>query len=169
MVRGRPRKTDPESALDSAMMLFWKKGFEATSMSDLSEATGMAKPGLYATFGDKEALNDATLNLGRCVTILIAAIAAIGAVAVNSIVSGLLVCYTIWAPAILPALIIGLWIKRPHPLAGILSMGVGTIVAVVFEFIYPAAINIPAIIPALAAGLLAYALGHWMEKTKFGA
>ena len=38
------------------MNVFWEKGFEATSMNDLSEATGMAKPGLYAAFGDKEQL-----------------------------------------------------------------------------------------------------------------
>lgn len=52
--RGRPRKTDPEVVLDSAMKVFWKQGFDGTSMNDLSLATGMAKPGLYATFGDKE-------------------------------------------------------------------------------------------------------------------
>lgn len=56
MGRGRPRKTDPDAALEIAMRIFWEKGFEGTSMSDLSEATGMAKPGLYATFGDKENL-----------------------------------------------------------------------------------------------------------------
>ncbi|MDG1438534.1 MAG: helix-turn-helix domain containing protein [Emcibacteraceae bacterium] len=54
MVRGRPRKTDPEEALKAAMIIFWEKGYDATSMSDLVEATGMAKPGLYATFGDKQ-------------------------------------------------------------------------------------------------------------------
>lgn len=56
MVRGRPRKTDPNGALETSMKLFWAKGFEGTSMNDLAVATGMAKPGLYATFGDKEAL-----------------------------------------------------------------------------------------------------------------
>lgn len=54
MKRGRPRKSDPEKVLDSAMKVFWKQGFDGTSMNDLSVATGMAKPGLYATFGDKE-------------------------------------------------------------------------------------------------------------------
>ncbi len=54
--RGRPRKTDPEEVLDKAMALFWEQGFEGTSMNDLACTTGMAKPGLYATFGDKEAL-----------------------------------------------------------------------------------------------------------------
>lgn len=56
MNRGRPRKTDPDKALETAMKLFWKQGFEGTSMNDLAAATGMAKPGLYATFGDKEAV-----------------------------------------------------------------------------------------------------------------
>ncbi|MHC4574488.1 MAG: sodium:solute symporter family protein [Planctomycetota bacterium] len=69
----------------------------------------------------------AALNVGRSATIVIAAVAAAGAVAVPSIIDGLLICYTIWAPAILPALIIGLWVKRPRPLAGILSMGVGAV------------------------------------------
>ena len=38
------------------MRLFWARGFDGTSMNDLAAATGMAKPGLYATFGDKQAL-----------------------------------------------------------------------------------------------------------------
>ncbi len=52
--RGRPRKTNPAVALDEAMKIFWKQGYDGTSMTDLVAVTGMAKPGLYATFGDKE-------------------------------------------------------------------------------------------------------------------
>ena len=115
-------------------------------------------------------LTDRTaLNIGRCATLVIAAIAAAGALVVPSIIDGLLICYTIWAPAILPALIIGLWVKRPRPLAGILSMAVGTLVAIMFQFIFPSAIEAPAIIPALVSALLAYVLGHWLEKIKSGA
>ena len=113
------------------------------------------------------------LTIGRTATIIIAAVAAVGAVAVESIIDGLLICYTIWAPAILPALIIGLWIKRPRPLAGILSMGMGTLVAICFQFIFPSIDNIPviitkvpAIIPALGAALLAYIVGHWIDKIR---
>lgn len=119
------------------------------------------------------------LNVGRAATIIIALVAAAGAVAVPSIVGGLLICYTIWAPAILPTLIIGLWIKRPRPLAGILSMGVGTVVAImlwiilrlIFKYVYPSDVEIPPliIIPAIGAALLAYALGHWIERNKSGA
>jgi len=56
MGRGRPRKTDPDAVLETSIELFWEKGYEGTSMNDLAAATGMAKPGLYATFGDKETL-----------------------------------------------------------------------------------------------------------------
>jgi AcrR family transcriptional regulator len=56
MKRGRPRKTDPDIALDTAMKVFWDNGYEGTSMNDLVVATGMAKPGLYAAFGDKEGI-----------------------------------------------------------------------------------------------------------------
>ncbi len=115
-------------------------------------------------------LTDRTaLNIGRCATLVIAAIAAAGALVVPSIIDGLLICYTIWAPAILPALIIGLWVKRPRPLAGILSMAVGTLVAIMFQFIFPSAIEAPAIIPALGAALLAYLLGHWLAPPLGGA
>lgn len=56
MARGRPRKVDPDAALETAITVFWEKGYEGTSMSDLVAATGVAKPGLYAAFGDKESL-----------------------------------------------------------------------------------------------------------------
>jgi len=112
--------------------------------------------------------NGTALKIGRCATITIAAIAAACTPIVPSIIDGLLICYTIWASAILPALIIGLWIKHPRPLAGILSMGVGTVVAMIaimFLFIFPSAIETSVIIiPALGAALLAYVLGHWIEK-----
>jgi AcrR family transcriptional regulator len=62
MSRGRPRKTDPDKALEAAMHAFWEKGYAGTTMSDLVAATGMAKPGLYANFGDKEALYQKALT-----------------------------------------------------------------------------------------------------------
>lgn len=60
--RGRPRKTDPDVALDAAMNIFWKQGYDGTSMNDLVAVTGMAKPGLYATFGDKEVIYTKALS-----------------------------------------------------------------------------------------------------------
>ena len=53
---GRPRGFCPEEALETALQLFWRKGYEGTSMSDLTEAIGVNRPSLYAAFGSKEAL-----------------------------------------------------------------------------------------------------------------
>ncbi|GGZ24883.1 TetR/AcrR family transcriptional regulator [Asticcacaulis endophyticus] len=54
--RGRPRAYDPGEVLDKALKVFWQKGFAATSLDDLVEATGVNRPSLYAGFGDKESL-----------------------------------------------------------------------------------------------------------------
>jgi len=53
---GRPRGFDRDAALEAAMVLFWRKGFAATSMTDLCDAMGINSPSLYAAFGGKEAL-----------------------------------------------------------------------------------------------------------------
>lgn len=54
--RGRPRAYEPEIALGKALDLFRKQGFAATSLDDLSAATGMNRPSLYGAFGDKREL-----------------------------------------------------------------------------------------------------------------
>jgi AcrR family transcriptional regulator len=52
----RPRSFDPDEALNLARDVFWRKGFQGTSLDDITAATGLAKPSLYAAFGDKNAL-----------------------------------------------------------------------------------------------------------------
>ncbi|MER8186885.1 TetR/AcrR family transcriptional regulator [Kitasatospora sp. NPDC094015] len=60
---GRPRTFDEEAILDRAMLLFWRKGYEATTMNDLVEELGLGKGSIYAAFGDKHRLF--LLALGR--------------------------------------------------------------------------------------------------------
>jgi TetR/AcrR family transcriptional regulator, copper-responsive repressor len=59
---GRPKVFDRDAALDKAMTLFWQHGYEATSLSDLVEATGAKAPTLYAEFTNKEGLFRAVLD-----------------------------------------------------------------------------------------------------------
>lgn len=54
--RGRPRTFDIDEALDRALEVFWKHGFQDASLLELTEVMGLSKPSLYAAFGDKEAL-----------------------------------------------------------------------------------------------------------------
>lgn len=56
MPKGRPREFDADHALEQALHVFWRTGYEGASMTELTAAMGVNKPSLYATFGNKEEL-----------------------------------------------------------------------------------------------------------------
>lgn len=58
----RQREFDTDKALDAAMQIFWNKGFEAASLTDLTTGMGIQRPSLYAAFGDKKGLFETALR-----------------------------------------------------------------------------------------------------------
>jgi AcrR family transcriptional regulator len=54
--KGRPRSFDRDAALQAAMLLFWRHGYETTSLNDLTQAMGVTPPSIYTAFGNKKKL-----------------------------------------------------------------------------------------------------------------
>ena len=64
--KGRPREFCVDEALAAALRVFWSKGYEGASLTDLTEAMGITRPSLYAAFGNKESLFRKALDLYEC-------------------------------------------------------------------------------------------------------
>ena len=62
MTLGRPREYDTEKALDEAMEVFWRHGYEGATIAELTSAMGINPPSLYSAFGSKEGLLKAALD-----------------------------------------------------------------------------------------------------------
>lgn len=87
---GRPRSFDREQALDLAMRLFWRHGYEGVAVSDLTNALGIAAPSLYAAFGSKADLYREALRRYEETSVLLDAAGVEGAATLEQAVRAML-------------------------------------------------------------------------------
>jgi SSS family solute:Na+ symporter len=105
-----------------------------------------------------------SLMLARVFTFVFALVAIFAAQYAPSIIDGLLLLYSIWAPTILVPLLLGLYLRRTRPLAGVLSIVAGGGVSLLWQAVLGEPGGVPAILVGLAAALAAYAIGHTASR-----
>ena len=115
--------------------------------------------GIHKELPDKKAL-----LAGRIGTIFVAAVATVVARYSPSIIEGLLICYSIWAPSVLLALLIGLFRKKTVHMAGWLSMLAGGMTSIVWQAVLKEPAGIPAILAGLIAAAIGYLVGNFIGK-----
>ena len=101
-----------------------------------------------------------SLIIGRLGTILIAIIAVIVAGFSPSIIDGLLICYSVWAPSVLLPFLLALYLKKTSSLAGWLSIIMGAGTSILWQTILKEPAGVPAILVGLALSAAAYGFGH---------
>lgn len=107
-----------------------------------------------------------SLRLAQAFTLILAALAIVIASYSPSIIEGLLILYSIWAPTILLPLVAALFIAQPRPLAGCLAIVCGGSVSIVWQTVLHEPAGVPAILAGLAAAGLAFLAGHVAGKPK---
>ena len=100
-----------------------------------------------------------SLIVGRFGTLVIAIIAATAAAFSPSIIDGLLVLYSVWAPSMLVPLIAALFLRHTAPAAGCLAIGTGFVLSLLWQSVLHSPMGIPAILVALPASAVAFAIG----------
>jgi SSS family solute:Na+ symporter len=100
-----------------------------------------------------------SLIVSRMGTLVIAGIATVAARYAPSIIDGLLVCYSIWAPGLLLPFLLGLYLKRTTATAGWLSMICGSVSSVLWQTVLKEPAGVPAILVGLAVAAIAFAVG----------
>src|ERR1700733_4755441 len=108
----------------------------------------------------------AELRLGRMGTLLIAAISVVVSTYSPSIIDGLLICYSIWAPSILLPFLIALYRKNTVPAAGWLSMILGGTTSIIWQTILKEPFGVPAILPGLVMSTFGYIVGHSLGTSR---
>jgi SSS family solute:Na+ symporter len=112
-------------------------------------------------------LSDKTqLIAGRAATLGMAVIAVVVAQFAPSIIDGLLICYSIWAPSLLLPFLLGLYVKNTKPAAGYIAMIMGGIVSIVWQTVLKEPWGIPAILVGLVASFSGWLIGQWLGKEK---